>query len=434
MAKKLDSKKVWLGKLVVILVTAVLLGISLLFSPTIEGWLGIGARKTGFTSEANFLENELRVHYIDVGQGDSTLICLPDGTTMLVDAGTPDGASHLINYIKSLNISTIDYFVVTHSDNDHIGGASKVLENFEVKNIYRPFQIAVTSQKVAIESEELAQYAQTYKSNISLISTQVYQKFITAVYSETYSAGSSQVLSNVIVHHDGLVIGSQRSGVAFQIEFFAPLKIAGAAAISVEGGRTTGYPTKYYKTNSANNSSPVMVVEYKDQSFMFTGDADQNAEADFLESLTPTEKQRLAGIDVFQAGHHGSATSNCQEFLELIQPTYVVVSCGKDNSYGHPTPEFLQRVSNLPHNGVSDYLVRTDTMGDITFGYTSQGFAYTANKAGDGVSIFWWEIALGIFIVVAVVTLSVKVTSNKAATAKRIKSKAQKVVKEVGKK
>ena len=86
-------------------------------------------------------EGECRLHFLDVGQGDSTLIELPDGKTMLVDGGDADPAhtTYILRYIYSLGIKTLDYLVATHSDADHTGGLDKVTEIVGASTVYLPY-------------------------------------------------------------------------------------------------------------------------------------------------------------------------------------------------------------------------------------------------------------------------------------------------------
>ena len=79
---------------------------------------------------------KIELHFLDVGQGDSTLVILPNNKTMLIDAGKKDHGTSVVNYIKNLNISKIDYLVMTHPDADHIGGMSTVIDNFDIGTIY----------------------------------------------------------------------------------------------------------------------------------------------------------------------------------------------------------------------------------------------------------------------------------------------------------
>ncbi|MCL2156859.1 MAG: MBL fold metallo-hydrolase, partial [Methanobrevibacter sp.] len=119
-----------------------ILGIFLVLIIAVVLLISLGASELELENVLNnaqaIFENDLGIielHFIDVGQGDSTLVILPNGKTMLIDAGTSDKGSTVVSYIKSLNVSKIDYLVMTHPDADHIGGMSKVIDNFDIGNI-----------------------------------------------------------------------------------------------------------------------------------------------------------------------------------------------------------------------------------------------------------------------------------------------------------
>lgn len=103
-----------------------------------------------------------------------------------------------------------------------------------------------------------------------------------------------------------------------------------------------------------NNTSIVIRIVYGDTSFLFTADAEQETEEKILESGQDIEST------VLKVGHHGSSTSTSQAFLDAVSPTYAVISCGKDNSYGHPHSETLAKLASA---GVE--VLRTDELGDI---------------------------------------------------------------------
>lgn len=103
-----------------------------------------------------------------------------------------------------------------------------------------------------------------------------------------------------------------------------------------------------------NNTSIVIRIVYGDTSFLFTGDAEQETEEKILETGQDIEST------VLKVGHHGSSTSTSQAFLDAVSPTYAVISCGKDNSYGHPHSETLAKLASA---GVEVF--RTDELGDI---------------------------------------------------------------------
>lgn len=117
-----------------------------------------------------------------------------------------------------------------------------------------------------------------------------------------------------------------------------------------------------------NNASIALLLTHGENSFLFTGDAEKSAEKDILYNGL-----NLAA-DVFHAGHHGSKTSNTEDFVDAVNPQYVVISCGVNNSYGLPDAEVLNR---FRQNGIKVY--RTDEQGTIVA--TSDGKQITFNAA-----------------------------------------------------
>lgn len=424
--KKEFNKKVFAGKFALIILVGIILGVSCLFSKTIEPALGIGKKEDSIVNMETIENSKLKVHYIDVGQGDATFIFLPDGTNMLIDTGTEEASDKLVKYIKDLGVTQIDYFILTHSDSDHSGGADEVFSAFEIKTIYRPFQIAINQDGSPIPEEDLSEYYLLNKESCNAVSTATYRGYIKSAHNETYTENGAVVGSDIIVSYDGLKIESKVQSETFVVEFFAPFITIDTALPDVD--ETFGYPVDTYGKTNRNNISPIILLEYNQTSFLFTGDAGTAVEEDLISSLETEERARFEDIDVYQAGHHGANNSNSQEFINLTTPDYVVVSAGKDNSYGHPTPEFIEKVNGYNHS-VNDYLLRTDTMGNIIFGFDSENkLAYTAFTKGEGgVTIYWWEIALGLFVVISIIIISVKVTKNKKATAKRVVSKSRQV-------
>lgn len=431
------NKKVFLTKFLLIIFLGIIVGVSLLFTPQIETFLGIGTKSSSFSTKDQIV-GDLKVHYLNVGQGDCTFIELPDNTTVMIDASVSAYSDHIIDYVKALGVSQIDYFILTHSDNDHAGGARAVFDAFEIKNVYRPFQIAVEKadgNTRPISGEMLGDYfglksqvvGAVTTSDVVTASNASYQKFITSAYTETYTEGTQTKSAQVYVSNDGMTIGS---GTDYTFEFFAPfIDTSYPAEFNYEETKTYGRPTKRYADDVANNSSPVILLEYQEKSFLFTGDANSKLENDVVNSLTSDERERFKDVDVMQAGHHGSRGSNGEEFLALVSPDYFVVSAGENNSYKHPHEEVLTRLDQITHS-VSDYLLITFKSNDILFGFDSNNnLVYTANAGGSGKTIYYWQIALAIFAIGFVVIISVKITKNKKATAKRVVSKSKQVAK-----
>jgi competence protein ComEC len=235
--------------------------------------------------------NFLRVHYIDVGQGDATFIELPNNQTMLIDAGEVGYGSSVADYIRDNGYKFLDYVVATHPHSDHIGGMATVLDSIGVKNIYMPQ--AVTT-------------------------TRVYEN----------------LLDNIA--DKGLKINTARAGVN----------------VLSDDGLSVDILTPNAETYSdLNNYSAVVIITYGDTKFLFMGDA---------EILSENEIQGDIRADVVKVGHHGSNSSSGQDFVDRVKARYAVISVGKDNSYGHPSPVVIKRWGD---SGAEVY--RTDLNGTI---------------------------------------------------------------------
>ncbi|MDD6800489.1 MAG: ComEC/Rec2 family competence protein [Firmicutes bacterium] len=118
------------------------------------------------------IDGVLYVHYIDVGQGNAALVKTPEGSVMLIDSGTDESKSDLVYYLRKYGVKTIEFFVLTHPHEDHIGGAPEVFKNFEVKNVIVPDIISDTTTFSvlldSIESEECAVITASYGSETKL--------------------------------------------------------------------------------------------------------------------------------------------------------------------------------------------------------------------------------------------------------------------------
>ena len=432
MAKKIKlNKKELSSKVAIMVVLAVVLAIScLFFSSPIENFLGIGKTEaSGKNVDIQVIkENDFVVHYIDVGQADCTFIELPDGANMIIDVGDVETKEEVVSYISALGVTQITHMILTHSDSDHIGGAPYFLDSFEVVNIHRPFALSgeyegsseAMSAFNCYSFEDLSGIYSTLKiqhssiaSKLPRITTTVYKNTIEKIYQETYTNGDGQVVnSNVSVNFDGDIIGPLDNAYDYEIEFYAPLVADVNINLNGVTSRTSGYVTKGYGTGAEgkNAISPVIRVEYLDNKFLFTGDIYDTAEADVINSLLSEDLEELSNITVYQAGHHGATNSNTEALLNIIKPTYTVVSCGLNNKYKHPTEEFLTRLKNLPHN-VTDYLLRTDLQGTIAFAVSDSGeIVYAAGVIIESpiFAVEWWQIAVGIFIVAAVLLFNIK--------------------------
>ena len=241
-------------------------------------------------------DGELAVHFVDIGQGDAILLRFPTGENMLVDTGDRDGNNTLVKYLKSQKIETIDYLVLTHPDSDHIGEAVDVMSNFKIKRLWMSSRTSTT---------------------------------------KTYE--------NILNKADGL-------GLEIETPFRGETYKVG------EGKFTILSPVDGKKYDNNNNASIVMRLDYGSVSFMLTGDAEKEAEEDILSAFSSSSLH----CSVLKCGHHGSSTSTSDRFLSAVSPDQAVISCGVDNSYGHPHKE---TVAKLNANKIP--ILRTDTMGTI---------------------------------------------------------------------
>ena len=386
---KIKIKK-W--KIVVSLLILAVFAVTHIFADKIETMIGFSQTlETHQTTKENIESSDYYVSYIDVGQGNSSFIKLPDGKTVLVDGGDKEFGETVAEFLNDRNIKQIDYLVATHSDSDHIGGLNYVLENFEFKHIFRPFQISMNSDNTVYEYEDLKEAYEHIVDNysnpkISKVTTSVYRTFIKNIYDETYTLEGNTLETKITVFYDGLKIG----GTNYEIEFFGPLKRDVEIIFSDYSTETDGFATVGYGATNANDASSIFTLTCYDDKYLFMGDArftdsdltDRDySEWDFIESLTTSEKAKFADIDVLMLPHHGSKYSTCEELLDLVLPRFVVVSAGVDNKYGHPHDEVLERLTDV-RSLESDYLLRTDEMGDVIFSSVDGELNYYIEKQG----------------------------------------------------
>lgn len=250
---------------------------------------GNGDRTAGNVSQSG---SDMEVHFIDVGQGDSTLIKAGDHA-MLIDAGDNSEGTAVQSYMNSQNVEKLDYVIGTHPDADHIGGLDVVIYKFDCKKVFMP---------------DIASDTKTYDDVIQALKSKN-QKTQVPKLGKTYSLGDA----------------------TFTV--IAPVKEYG---------------------NETNNWSIGIVLQYGENRFLFTGDAEKEAEDDIL------DKGEDISADVYKASHHGSKTGSSDDFLDKVNPEYAVISCGEGNKYGHPS---AQTLNNFRSRGIKTF--RTDNQGTI---------------------------------------------------------------------
>lgn len=272
---------------------------------------------------SEWTEGELRVHFLDVGQGDCTLLQLPDGKNILIDGG--DGSSEhdrkIGQYLDAAGVDKLDYMILTHSDRDHCGGLESVLEEVSVSCAYLPYAATLADDE-------------TYFS--------LYESVVRQVPSLRFSRRYETICGE--------------NGEYFFF-FLWP------------------YTDNDAETDS-NYNSAVIWLEYEGLSVLFAGDMTTETE-DMLAAeyaLDPSVftlgdmEVRLESTEVLKVAHHGSNTSSGREWLELLTPEAAVISCGRDNDYGHPSDRVLSDLRAVSPDGE---IYRTDESGDIVL--TSAG-------------------------------------------------------------
>lgn len=258
---------------------------------------------------------ELRVHFLDVGQADSILVQLPSGEHMLIDAGNNNDGEPVCSYLKELGIQKIDYLIGTHPHEDHIGGLDVVIRNFEIGRLILP---RVPDKQTPT----------------------------TKTYEDVLDAAAEK----------GLKITAAKAGLSLIDK--GGLK---AELLAPEEGETYG---------GLNSYSAVLKLTYGQRSFLFTGDAETDSEQKMLDAGYNLR------ADVLKLGHHGSSTSTSAAFLKAIGPTTAIISCGKDNDYGHPHRETIQALEKAD---IAYY--RTDQQGTIVAVCDGKTITFTTGGA-----------------------------------------------------
>lgn len=275
---------------------------------------------------SNFIEKDadLAVYYFDVGQGDSSLIKYKN-KTVLIDAGEKDMGGTVVGYLNSLGIERLDYIIATHPHSDHIGGLPEVISSFEIGTVIAP--------RV---SDEMTP------------TTKVYERFLTALSEK------------------GLRLTAAKTGTVYSL-----------ADESLENDNTAFEIIAPVKDDydDLNDWSVGIRLVHGETAFIFTGDAEKGAEKDMVESGAELS------ADVLKTPHHGSGTSSSKAFLEAVDPSIAIISCGDDNSYGHPHAETLDKFKEY---GIKYH--RTDGCGTVTVYSDGESIkVVTEKEAGDNV-------------------------------------------------
>ncbi|HLI50066.1 MAG TPA: ComEC/Rec2 family competence protein [Chthonomonas sp.] len=256
----------------------------------------------GWGAVARWGEKELRVYFLDVGQGDAAVIATPSGRIFVVDTGRDNeetgedmGREVVIPFFHAEGFTHIDAMILTHPHADHIGGAATLLDTF-------PCDALLDNGQNENSVEEANYVAAALRHHVPRL---------TPLPGEQIDCG------------DGVTL-----------HFLAP--------------------TPAERSGAPNNASVVVRVDYGRTHLLLMGDAEAPEEATLLAD------DQAVGCDVLKVGHHGSDTSTTPNFLRAAHPKFAVISVGAHNLYGHPSPIVIER---LREAGVKIY--RTDQNGAV---------------------------------------------------------------------
>ncbi len=231
--------------------------------------------------------NNLEVHFLDVGFGESILILFPLGKVMLIDTGSKETTYKVVEYIKNKNISKIDYLVLTHPHKENIAGAVEILNKFEITNIYD------SGQEYELTFYEDIKNIVKEKKNIN------YQ-----------IVGSTSKITDIS---------------EAEISFLNPDNTFITGSIS-----------------DIDENSVVVYLKYKNTTFLFTGGIGLKAGKKIISKINSPLK-----IDVLKVSNFGAKQSNNKEFLKSLNIQYAVISVSRRNRYNYPSNETLVILKEL---------------------------------------------------------------------------------------
>ncbi|HCM67961.1 MAG: hypothetical protein A2898_05795 [Candidatus Kerfeldbacteria bacterium RIFCSPLOWO2_01_FULL_48_11] len=261
--------------------------------------LGVTAILATLFSIAYFQKNDLlEVTFLNVGQGDSILIETPSGQVILIDGGPDTSVLAELGRALPFYERTIDLMVLTHGDADHVTGQIEVLHRYDVRNV---LYTGVVGESAGFRAWE---------------------------------DSVAHELANILTAIGGteLDFGEVRIGVLYPFE-----NLSGKSFEDV------------------NDTSVQLKLVYGSEMFLFTGDASSEVEKQLLHRGVDVS------ADVLKIGHHGSRSSSSSEFIEAVTPDIGVIQAGKDNSFGHPHEEVLERL-----DAADVEVLRNDQLGRIT--------------------------------------------------------------------
>ena len=263
-----------------------------------------------------FIKKDLKIYFVDVGQGDSSFIVTPKNKTILIDGGGSTsqdfdvGKSTLIPYLLDRGYRKIDYMFISHFDEDHVGALLTVLEELKVNRVF-------------ISKQEES------SSN--------YERFLKIIDKKKIP---------VLIIKIGDRINIEKNIFFY---FLWPKE-------------------EQIEDNILNNNAIVMKLNYNKFSMLFTGDIEKKAEEEICNTYG---KSNVLESTILKVAHHGSKTSSTEEFLEKTKPIISLIGVGKNNLFKHPSDEVISRLEEM-----NIKIYRTDVNGEISISVKENGKMY----------------------------------------------------------
>lgn len=290
----------------------ILTALFLTFSLTLAlAGCGGEGKASGPAAPSAAADSMLTLRMLDIGQGDSFLL-EKGGKFVLIDSGDIEHRETLTKLLQRYGVKEISKVIITHPHEDHLGGMGAVFKNFSVGEVY--------DDGVSTNTGSYRNYVKTIRAK-------------------------------KIPYH------SLKAGESLELFPGVSLDVLGPASLIRD---SKGKP-------DLNNNSIAGRLSYGNFSVMFTGDAEKEEEADIL------KRGGTFASDILKSGHHGSRTSSSEAWLRAVSPKAVLISCGLDNSYGHPHKTTLAR-----YEKAHIQVYRTDRNGTVTV--TSDGNSYKIEK------------------------------------------------------
>lgn len=246
---------------------------------------------------------KLVVRFLDVGQGDSELISLPNGETVLIDSG--DRGSPTVDLLKKYGVREITLIIATHPHSDHIG---------EMRDVMRAFKVL-----------------------------------------EFWDSGFNHPTKT----YGDMLQEIKDRGIKFATPKRGDMRTFGDVVLDVLN------PPDQPPDDNPNNASIVVRVSFGEKKFLFTGDAEDyenSGKPSAWEQMLGADKGKLH-VDLLKAAHHGSSNGTTREVLDAVRPSIVTISCAAGNDYHHPHPKVM-RILEEDRGRINLY--RTDLEGTVT--------------------------------------------------------------------